>query len=389
VAASARPRYAEDVHASDAEEARARRYHRRQFGLTLVDLALGVILLAWWSWSGAAGRLAALLEARLGAPAAIVAGIAVAVGASQVLLTFPLDVVAGFLLPRRAGLLTQRFGGWLGDRAKALGIGGGLGLVAVEVVYGLLRWSPGWWWLWAGGALTAGLVLLAAAVPRWLIPLFYRLTALEDPLLRTRLLALAARMGVQAAAVVVADFSRKGRTANAAVVGLGRTRRILVSDTLLREFPADEVEVVLAHELGHHARRHVAQGLVVQSLLIVGALWAAGQILRASAAGLGLTGPSDPAGLPLLALVLSALGLLTTPVVAAWSRRLEREADRVALEVSGAPAAFIAAMERLGQVNLAERRPGRLRELLFATHPSLEARIAAGRAAASRLATAP
>jgi len=223
-------------------------------------------------------------------------------------------------------------------------------------------------------------------VPRWLIPLFYKLTPLDDRLLRERILALAARMGVQAAAVVVADFSRKGRTANAAVVGLGRTRRILVSDTLLREFPVDEVEVVLAHELGHHARRHVAQGLVLQSLLIVGTLWAADRILRASAAGLGLTGPGDPAGLPLLALVLSALGLLTTPVVAAWSRRLEREADRVALEVSRAPDVFVAAMERLGQLNLAERRPGRLRELLFATHPSLEARIAAGRAAAARLA---
>jgi STE24 endopeptidase len=376
------------VHASDADDGRARRYHRRQFALTLVDLALGVILLAWWSWSGAAARLAALLETRLGAPSAVVAVMALAVGASQILLTFPLDVVAGFLLPRRAGLLTQRFGSWLGDRAKALLIGGGLGLVAIEIIYGLLRWSPDRWWLWASGALAAGLVLLAAALPRWLIPLFYKLTPLDDALLRDRILALAARMSVRAAAVVVADFSRKGRTANAAVVGLGRTRRILVSDTLLREFPVEEVEVVLAHELGHHARRHVAQGLVIQSLLLVAALWAADQTLRASAAALGLTGPSDPAGLPLLALVLSALGLLTTPVVAAWSRRLEREADRVALDVSGAPDAFVAAMERLGQLNFAERRPGRLRELLFATHPSIDARIAVGRAAAARLAAA-
>jgi STE24 endopeptidase len=388
VAVSLRPRYAEDVEPSDADETRARQYHRRQFALTLVDLALGVVLLAWWSWSGAAVRLAALLEARLGAPSAVVAGMALSVGASQVLLTFPLDVVAGFLLPRRAGLLTQDFGSWLGDRAKGLLIGGVLGLGALEIIYGLLRWSPHRWWLWAGGVLAAGLVLLAAAVPRWLIPLFYKLTPLDDPLLRERILALAARMGVQAAAVVVADFSRKGRTANAAVVGLGRTRRILVSDTLLREFPADEVDVVLAHELGHHARRHVPQGLVIQSFLILGTLWAADRILRASAAGLGLTGPADPAGLPVLALILSALGLLTTPLVAAWSRRLEREADRVALEVSGAPDAFVAAMERLGQLNLAERRPGRLRELLFATHPSIESRIDAGRAAAGRLATA-
>src|SRR5262249_7890682 len=164
---------------------------------------------------------------------------------------------------------------------------------------------------------------------------------------------------------------------------------ILVSDTLLREFPVEEIEVVLAHELGHHARRHMAQGLVLQSILVFGALWVSGRALRAGVGALGLTGPADPGGLPFLALVVTGLGLFTMPLVAAWSRRLEREADRVALDVSRAPDAFVAAMERLGRLNLAERRPGRLRELLFATHPSIEARIATGRAAGARLASAP
>lgn len=376
------------MHAVDADEARARRYHRRQFGLMLADLALGTAMLAWWSGSGAATRVAAFLAAGLQSPSAVVGAMTLVLGASQALLTFPLDVLAGFVLPRRAGLLTQSLGSWLGDRAKVLGIGGALGLLSVQVVYALLRWSPDRWWLWAGGILAMGTVLLAAVVPIWLVPLFYRLTPLEDPALRARILGLANRMGVRAAEVAVADFSRKGRAANAAVVGLGRTRRILVSDTLLREFPVEEVEVVLAHELGHHARRHVAKGLLLQSVLVVGALWAADRAFHAGAAALGLAGPADPAGLPFLALVVTALGLLTTPMVAAWSRRLEREADRVALEVTGAPHAFVAAMERLGRLNLAERQPGRLRELLFATHPSLEARIAAGRAAGARLATA-
>jgi len=370
----------------DTSDAEARRYHRRQFGLTLADLALGAALLAWWSWSGAAARLAAFLEARLDSPTAVVAAMTLVVGASQALGTFPLDVVAGFVLPRRAGLLAQGFGGWLRDRAKALAIGSTLGLLTVEVVYALLRWSPDRWWLWAGGVLAAGTVLLAAVVPIWLVPLFYRLTPLEDPALRARILALAERMGVRAAEVAVADFSRKGRTANAAVVGLGRTRRILVSDTLMGGFPPEEVEVVLAHELGHHARGHMAQGLLLQGVLIVAALWATDQALRAGA--LALSGPADPAGLPFLALVLTALGFLVTPVVAAWSRRLEREADRIALQVTRAPDAFVAAMNRLGRLNLAERRPGRMRELLFATHPSLEARIAAARIADAPLAAA-
>jgi STE24 endopeptidase len=369
------------MQAVDADEARARRYHRRQFALALADLSLGAVLLAWWSGSGAATRVAAGLAAGLAAPWAVVGAMTLVLGASQVLVTFPLDILAGFVLPRRAGLLTQSLGSWLGDRAKALGIGGALGVLSIQVVYALLQRSPDRWWLWGGAILTMGIVLLAAVVPIWLVPLFYRLTPLEDPVLRARILALANRMGVRAAEVAVADFSRKGPTANAAVVGLGRTRRIVVSDTLLRDFPTEEVEVVLAHELGHHARRHVAKGLLLQSILIIGALWAADRALRAGAAALGLAGPADPAGLPFLALVLTTLGFLTTPLVAAWSRRLEREADRVALDVTGAPHAFVAAMERLGRLNLAERQPGRLRELLFATHPSLEARIAAGRAA--------
>ena len=177
-------------------------------------------------------------------------------------------------------------------------------------------------------------------------------------------------MRVRAAEVAVADFSRKGRVANAAVVGLGRTRRILVSDTLVRGFPPEEVEVVLAHELGHHARRHMAQGLVFQSVLIVvDALGGRPGAPRGGPRCWACRGRPIPPGCRSSLLVLTALGFLATPIAAAWSRRLEREADRVALEVTRAPDAFVAAMERLGQLNLAERRPGRLRELLFATHP--------------------
>lgn len=367
-------------------ELEARRYHRRQFALLVADAALGAAVLAAWTWSGAAGRLAARLAAWWDAPVWVVAAMVVAVGTSHALLTLPLDVWGGFLLPRRAGLLTQGLGSWLADRAKGLAIAGGLGLLGAEAVYALLRWTPAWWWLWGAAILWAGAVLLTAVVPVWLVPLFHRLTPLEDAALRGRVLALAARLGVPAIDVAVADVSRKGRAANAAVVGLGRTRRILVSDTLLAAFPPEEIEVVLAHELGHHVRGHLTRALVLQGAAILAMLWVADRGLRAGAARLGLRGPADPAGVPLLALVVAGVGLVATPLVAAWSRRLERQADRVALEATGDPAAFVSAIERLGRLNLAERRPERLREWLTATHPSVESRIAMGRAAATRLA---
>ncbi|HEV8676865.1 MAG TPA: M48 family metalloprotease [Methylomirabilota bacterium] len=368
-------------------DADARRYHRRQFVLAVADFGLTVALLVAWLWSGAAAGLARTLAARL-PPPAVVALLFLALGASSLVLAAPLDLLRGYILPRRAGLLDQSLGGWLADKAKALVLGGALGLGAVELIYGLLAWSPDWWWLWSAAGLAAASVVLTAAVPVWIVPLFYRLTPLQDPELRERLLALAARAGVLAAEVAVADFSRKGRTANAAVVGLGRTRRILVSDTLLSSFPPEEIEVVLAHELAHHARGHLRQALSLQGVLLLVVFAAAHAALALAGAPLGLTGMADPAGLPLLGLILTALGLLATPVAAAWSRRLEREADAAALDVTRAPGAFVAAMERLGRLNLAERRPNRLKELLFATHPSLEQRIARARAAAERLAGA-
>lgn len=357
----------------------ARRYHRWQFGLSIADYLLTATVLGAWLWSGAAVGLRAWLARSTDSPWLQVAVLFLAVGASATLLTLPLDIAQGHLLPRRFGLSHQSLAAWGRDRAKALALGAGLGLLAMEILYACLRLTA-WWWLLAEAIVFAGMLLLAAAVPLWIVPLFYRLTPLEDAPLRERLLALARRIGVPVVEVAVADLSRKGRAANAAVVGLGRTRRILVSDTLLSEFPPEEVEVVLAHELGHHARRHLARSLAVQGGLTLAVLGLADLGLRAWWGAARLTGPSDPAGLPLLALLLLGLGLAATPFAAAWSRRLEREADRFALEVTGAHEPFVSAMERLGALNLAERRPHRLKEFLFATHPALERRIAEARA---------
>src|SRR5262249_39880453 len=153
--------------------------------------------------------------------------------------------------------------------------------------------------------------------------LFYRLVPLEDAGLRERLLGLAAKAGVPALGVWVADQSRKSRTANAAVVGLGDTRRIVLFDTLVSQFPAAEVEAVLAHELAHQVHHDVERGLLVQGAVTLGTFWVAGHWLAAGAARAGLTGPADLAGLPLLGLIVMVLGLVALPLANGWSRRVE------------------------------------------------------------------
>lgn len=356
----------------------AARYHRLQLVLAVAGLAVTVIYLAAALATGAAHALA-LTAARVTDSAWLrVAIVALVLAAAHGGLTFPLAWIRGWWLPRRYGLLHQPLAAWLGDRAKAALLTGALGLAAVEIIYALLRSTPHWW-LAAAAAFLAAHVAIAFVLPVWIVPLFYRLTPLDDEQLRQRLLALASRAGVPAVGVWVADQSRKSRTANAAVVGWGRTRRILLFDTLLTRFPSEEIESVLAHELGHHVHGDMRRGLAVQGALSVLTFWVADLLLRAGVSRLGLAGAADPAGVPWLALVLLGLGLVTLPLGNGFSRRIERQADDFALATTGNPAAFIGAMERLGDLNLAERRPNRLKELVLYSHPALDRRIARAR----------
>jgi STE24 endopeptidase len=314
-----------------------------------------------------------------------VAAVALVLGALHRAIDFPLTWLGGFWLPRRHGLLHQPLAGWLRDRLVAAAIGGALALGALEVVYALLARTP-WWWLASAAVLVAMQVVIAFVSPVLLLPLFHRLVPIADEALRRRVLDLAHRAGVDAVSACVADQSRKSRTANAGVVGLGRTRRIVLFDTLLARFEPAEIEAVLAHELGHHVRGDVWRGLAAQSVLTVAGLWIADGLLRAGPALWRLDGPADPAGVPWLALILGGVGLAATPLANAISRRLERRADDFALALTGDPEGFVSAMERLAVLNLAERHPHPIKEALLASHPSIDRRIARARGGAWRAA---
>jgi STE24 endopeptidase len=357
---------------------RARSYHRRQLWLAGAGLLVTATYLVALIWTGGAialrDRLASVTSRWWLALPMMLA----VLGAGHWLLTLPLRWTAGFLLPRRFGLLHQPLLRWLADGIKAALIGGLLAMLGAEVVYGLLR-ATAWWWLWSALAFFVGYALLAWAAPVWLVPLFYRLVPLEDAGLRQRLLGVAAKARVPVLGVWVADQSRKSRTANAAVVGLGDTRRIVLFDTLTREFPPSEVEAVLAHELGHQVHHDIERGLVVQGAVTLGTFWVAGHGLAVGAARAGLSGPADLAGLPLLGLIVLVLGLIALPLANGWSRRVERQADEFALGMIEDPRAFVGAMERLADLNLAERDPHPVKEFLLYSHPAVARRIARAR----------
>ena len=360
------------------EEARARAYHRRQLALSLAGLTAAVTYLLFLIETRAAGHLIAWLGQWSSRWWLQLALALLVLAAGHRLLTLPLAWLGGFWLPRRYGLLHQPFGRWLLDAVKAALLAGGLGLLAAVVVYGLMRVTP-WWWLWGAAVFLAGYTFLALVAPIWLVPLFYRLTPLPDGPLKSRLLALAGRVGVPVTGIWVVDQSRKSRTANAAVTGLGRTRRILLFDTLLNEFTPDEVEAVVAHELAHQLHGDVRRGVLVQGALTLVTFRVADGALRVGAGLLGLEGPADIAGLPLFGLVLLGVSLGALPVANGWSRHVERQADRFALETIPDPGPFIGAMARLAALNLAERDPHRLEEFFLYSHPAIGRRIAHAR----------
>lgn len=291
------------------------------------------------------------------------------------LIQLPLSFYKGVTLERRYGLSTQSLAGWWIDQAKAGAVGLLLIVGAAALVSALLRWSPDRWWIAAAVCFAVILVLLAHLAPVVLLPLFFDFKPLDRAGLVGRLEALAARAGARVVGVFEWRLHDRTRKANAALAGIGRTRRILLSDTLLAAHSDDEIEVIVAHELGHHVHRDIWSSLAFESLLIALGFFAADRGLTWLAGSFGLTGKSDIAALPLLLLAMGTVSVVLMPLANAVSRAHERRADRYALEMTNNAVAFVSAMKRLGAQNLAEEQPSRIVELLFYTHPPMAARI--------------
>jgi STE24 endopeptidase len=288
----------------------------------------------------------------------------------------PLAFYSGFVLERRYGLSTESLKGWSLDQAKSFGIGLVLALPAAVGVYLLIARFPDRWWLAAGLVFSLVIVGLTNLAPVVLLPLFYRVKPLDRESLRARLLALADRAGARVLGAYEWGMGDKTRKANAALAGLGGTRRIFVSDTMLAEYSDEEIEVVLAHELAHHVHGDIWKGIAFESALVVGGFFLASRLLRALAPSFGLRGVADVAGLPLLLLAAGAVSVAMLPLAHAMSRAFERSADRFALRLTGNPGAFISAMRRLGAQNLAEDNPSTIVKWLFHSHPPIRERIA-------------
>ena len=288
----------------------------------------------------------------------------------------------GFRLERQYRLSTQRFRSWLWDEIKGFLVGLVLGSIVVELLYFTIRQWPQNWWIFAWLLFMALFIVLAQLAPVVLFPIFYKFEPLEDEDLRRRLVMLSQRAGTRVRGVYRWRLSEKSKKANAALTGLGATRRIILADTLLDNYTPDEIEAVLAHELGHHVHRHILKSILVQAVVTLVGFWAANWTLHYAIdrQWFEFVQISDFANLPLLALVSVVLSFLLMPVLNAYSRFNERQADRYAFESISNIEPFVSSMNKLAEQNLAERVPSKWVEWFFHSHPSISRRLAAAQA---------
>jgi STE24 endopeptidase len=291
------------------------------------------------------------------------------------LITLPLGYYSGFVLPHRYGISTMSFKSWINDLLKGLGLGLVLEAAAITLIYALLAFQPLTWWLWVAVIMLFFSVIMANLAPILLFPLFYKFTPLPEGELTQRLLALTQRANTKVRGIYSMQMSNKTTAANAALMGLGNTRRVVVGDTMLDRYTVDEIEVVLAHELGHHVHSDIWKLIISQSLLMLVGLYIANLILHGVVTAGFYLSLTDAATLPFFFLLTGIFSLIVMPISNSYSRLIEYQADEYALQTTHKVESFKSAMTRLANQNLAEIEPSPLVEILFHSHPSISKRL--------------
>jgi STE24 endopeptidase len=359
------------------KQKQAKEYSRIRRRLWLVDTAFSGLYAVVWLFPGWSISLRDRLTSITTNDWMLVALYAAIFGGCYAMLNFPLGYYSGYVLPHRFGQSNQSLKDWVVDQLKGLAIGGPLGLLMLELMYLALRLTGAAWWLWVAGGLLIFNVLLSNLAPILIMPLFNKYVPLGDEHkeLQDRLLRLAERANTRVKGVFKFDMSKRTNAANAALTGLGNTRRIILGDTLINEFSVDEIETVLAHELGHQVHRDIPFLIAFGALSTTLNLFIASVVLKWAIVFFGFSSASDLAALPALGLILGVYGLLTMPLDNAISRWRENMADDYALQSTNKGEAFASAFTRLANQNLGEIDPEKWVVVMFYSHPPLGARI--------------
>ena len=359
----------------------AKQYARIRRRLWLVDTIFSAVYAFAWLFLGWAVSLREWLTDNWSPftnPWFLVPVFVTIFGGIYAIVNFPLSYYSGFVLPHRFDQSNQTLKDWIIDQLKGIAVGAPIGLILLELLYLALRATGDLWWLWAAGGMLVFSVLLSNLAPVLIMPLFNKFVPLGDEHkeLADRLVALAERADTKVRGVFKFDMSKRTKSANAALTGIGNTRRIVLGDTLINEFSHDEIETVLAHELGHQVHSDLPLLIVFGTVSTTVGLYLASLGLNWAIVFFGFTGVADVAAFPALSVILGVYGLVAMPLENAVSRWREGMADDYALQATGKGEAFASAFTRLANQNLGEVDPEKWVVFLFYSHPPLGERIA-------------
>jgi len=358
---------------------RDKTYNRIKLRVTIADIILNFLLLAVFAFSGISPLIVSFLEKSFASPYTVFLLFMAAAGIVFSCAGFPLDFYSGYIVEHRYALSTQTLARWFLDRLKSSLVGISIGVPVALAFYHFLLLTGDNWWLYFGAFLVFVSVVLARVAPVLIFPLFYKFTELGEGEIKDAITRITSMQGLAFRGIYTFNMSKKTRKANAGFTGIGRTRRIILSDTLVENFSPREIAVIFAHEMGHYKKRHILKNLVLGAAIIFLSLRLCGYVYSATISAMGYGRIHDVAALPVLLLYLSLFSLAIMPMTNAISRRYEVQADTFALETTGDRESFITSMEKLAEQNLADRNPHPVEEFVFYSHPSIGRRVAFAR----------
>lgn len=356
-------------------QAAARRYEKIKLIVSISETILALTILAVFTFSGYSAILRDFVNDVVSNPYLRLLTFLAFIGLGFSVIDIPLSFYTGYYLEHRFQLSNQTFMRWVWEETKGFLVGVILMTPILLIFYFLLLNHPQTWWFWTACVMFVFSIVLGRIAPQVIFPLFYKFEKLDDPALLDRMNALAVKGGFALQGVFRFNMSKNTKKANAALTGLGKSKRIILGDTLLEKFSPDEIETVFAHEVGHFVHKHLWIGVFTGTILSFFTLFIADQIFNWAIRKTSLRGVADLAALPLLSIILGVLAFILEPLSNALSRNHERQADRYALNNGAQPASFINAMQKLSALNLTDQTPHPLVEFLFHSHPSIAKRI--------------
>ncbi|MGD9487977.1 MAG: M48 family metallopeptidase [Calditrichaceae bacterium] len=353
----------------------AKTYNRIKLIVSLSETLISLLLIVGFVYSGYSGRLSDLVSEWFSNPYIRLLAFLAIIGMVMSVISFPVSYFSGFWLEHYYKLTNQSLKGWILEKMKGLAVGLVLFTPILILFYFFLRNYPDTWWLWTATALFVFSVIIGRIAPQVIFPLFYKFEKLDNKELLGRMNRLAGKGKFNLDGVYRFNLSKTTNKANAAFTGFGKSKRIILGDTLLEKFSLDEIETVFAHEVGHYVHKHLLIGVITGTITSYLSLYIAHIVYSSMVFSRGFNGLGDLAALPLLSIVLGVISFIFNPLENAISRRHERQADRYALDNSDEPGAFIIAMQKLSDTNLSDHSPNPVVEFLFHSHPSVARRV--------------